>query len=126
MPGEDAAPGGEDERLADAAARLGEALDEAVAAVARSFQPLALALAGALRALAADPVARFAMDHPELLRAERPKPCWCLCARAHPGQVVCDGEGVTTRTVVLKLYGPVQLQQCRACAVAQGITGPAG
>jgi hypothetical protein len=111
---------------AEAAARLGEAISQAAAAISAAFQPLVLAMTATLRALADDPVVRFAMEHPELLRAERPKPCWCLCAKAHPGRAACDGEGVTVRTVSLEPYGLVQVQYCAACAAAQGFTGLAG
>jgi len=106
-------------RLEDANARLGEAITGAAEAVARSLGSLTGCVIAALRVLAADPVVRFAMEHPELLRAERPKPCWCLCAKAHPGLAVCDGEGVATGTVTLEGYGPVTVQYCAACAAAQ-------
>jgi hypothetical protein len=109
----------------DAAARLGEAINQAAAAIAAAFQPLIMAVAAALRALANDPVVRFVMEHPELLRAERPKPCWCLCAKAHPGLAVCDGEGVATGTVTLEGYGPVTVQYCAACAISQGLSAAA-
>jgi hypothetical protein len=107
---------------AEAAARLGEAVNQAAAAIGAAVQPLVVAMAAALRALADDPVVRFAMEHPELLRAERPKPCWCLCAKAHPGLAVCDGEGVATGTVTLEGYGQVTVQYCAACAITQGLS----
>ena len=59
----------------------------------------------------------------------RPRPCYCLCPRLHPGDKgVCDGEGVTTRRFTTKLTGPVDVSLCAPCAVAQGLaelTGPA-
>jgi hypothetical protein len=114
---------------AEAAARLGEAVNQAAAAIGAAFQPLVVAMAAALRALADDPVVRFVIEHPELLRAGRAKPCWCLCAKAHPGLAVCDGEGIATRRFTTEMTGPVDVSLCTPCAVAQGLTeladGPA-
>lgn len=107
----------------DAAAEIQEALTEAAGAVAESLQPFMLAAVKMFQALASDPVVRFAMDHPELFSAERPKPCYCLCGRLHPADVnVCDMNAVTTRRFVSDLTGPVDVALCAPCAVAQGLT----
>ena len=117
MPGEERPP----DPRAEAAARLGEAVNQAAAAIAAAVQPVMAAMLTALRALANDPVVRFAMEHPELLRAERPKPCHCLCSTAHPGSGACDGEGVTTRRIITTELGPVDVPLCGPCARAQDI-----
>jgi hypothetical protein len=108
---------------ADAAARIGEALGEVGAAVAATFAPLVQAAAGLLQALANDPVIRFVMEHPELLRGgQRPQPCHCLCGKAHPGMPgVCEAyKAVTTRRYATTSSGVVDVPLCGPCARAQG------
>lgn len=112
---------------ADAAARLSEALGDAMASVAATFAPLWTALAGMLAELANDPVVRFAMDNPELLRsAQRPSPCHCLCFKAHAGMTgICEAyEAVTTRRYATTALGVVEVPLCGPCAAAQGVTVP--
>jgi hypothetical protein len=124
MPGEDDDGERAASPQADAAARFSAALGDAVAAAAATFTPLVHAAAAMLQALAADPVVRFVMEHPELLRSVRPQRCWCLYDLTHPGVAgVCDAyEAVTTRRYATTALGVVEVPLCGPCATAQGST----
>ena len=50
-------------------------------------------------------------------------PCWCPCAKAHPGEDVCDMEGVVTRPAASAVAGMVDLHVCIPCLTASGIAG---
>lgn len=123
-------------RCHDWTAAPDEAFRPLVKAVNEAFQPLADALTAAVRVwlernrpaiealaeLAQDPRVQAYIAARE--RGEVPpphRPCWCLCSRAHPGESVCDARAVTTRRYNSPALGPVDVQLCAPCAVAQGI-----
>lgn len=106
----------------EGAAELQGALAEAAGTVAQALQPFILAAVKMLQVVANDPVVRFAMDHPELLSTERPKPCHCWCGRLHPGELgICAARAVTTRHFTTDPTGGVDVDLCAPCAVAQGL-----
>ena len=78
----------------------------------------------ALAKVANDPAVRAYMEARE--RGEIPppeprQPCHCFCGYSHPGEYVCDGDGVTTRRFTSHLTGPVDVALCAPCAVTQGL-----
>lgn len=78
----------------------------------------------ALGRLADDPAVRAYIEARkcgEISAPEPRRPCHCFCGYSHPGDHVCDGEGVTTRRFSSRLTGPVDVALCAPCAVAQGL-----
>lgn len=69
------------------------------------------------RALA-DPQVRAALE-----AARDYRPCHCWCTRMHPADPgICEaGAAVTSRRFDSLAHGPVDVQLCAPCAVAQGL-----
>lgn len=79
----------------------------------------------AIGKVANDPAVRAyieARQRGEIPAPEPRQPCHCFCPYSHPGEQVCDGEGVTTRRFTSRVTGPVDVPLCAPCAVAQGVT----
>jgi hypothetical protein len=84
----------------------------------------------ALTEIASSPEALAMIERAQTERAER-RPCYCLCGKLHPGEHVCDGQGITTRQFIVDTerfaqLGPVDVWLCAPCAVAQGVRELAG
>jgi hypothetical protein len=54
------------------------------------------------------------------------RPCWCPCTKAHPGEAVCDMEGVVSRPAASAAVGTVNLHVCIPCWTSSGIAGMTG
>lgn len=78
----------------------------------------------ALGRLAQEPAVRSyveARKRGEIPAPEPRRPCHCFCGHTHPGEHVCDGNAVLRRRYVTRQLGPVDVELCAPCAVAQGV-----
>ncbi len=103
------------ERFVAAVNAMADAVGDALADIAEQLKPY---IAAASR-LAADPLVQAEVRRRQVMRAlgfPVPRGCHCLCAVAHPGTPVCDGEPVTTTTRHSGLFGDVQVPTCAPCA----------
>ncbi len=103
------------ERIFAAVNAMADAVGNALADIAEQLKPL---LATVSR-LAADPLVQAEARRRQVMRALGllvPSGCHCVCAVAHPGTRVCDGEPVTTTSRHFALLGEVQVPTCAPCA----------
>lgn len=108
------------------AEQLQKAFSDAVAAFAAALQPVWQAAVTALRMVAQDPVVKFAIENPDVMRAmaQRPQPeaCHCFCGKTHPDRLgVCDMMAAGERRYLTERLGEVRVPLCAPCATAQGI-----
>jgi len=103
------------ERIQAAVNAVADAVGNALADIAEQLKPF---IAGA-RQLAADPLVQAELRRRQVMRVlGRPVPrgCHCLCASAHAGAEVCDGEPLTTTSRQFGLLGELQVPTCAPCA----------
>jgi hypothetical protein len=103
------------DRVLAALNAMADAVGDALADMAEQLKPH---IAAASR-LAADALVLAEVRRRQVMRAlglPVPSGCHCLCAAAHPGTRVCDGEPVTTTTRHSGLFGDVQVPTCAPCA----------
>jgi hypothetical protein len=103
------------ERILAAVNEIADAIGDALADIAEQLKPFL----GTVSRLAADPLVQLEVRRRQVMRAlglPVPSGCHCLCAVAHPGTKVCDGEPVTTTSRHSGLFGEVQVPTCAPCA----------
>jgi hypothetical protein len=103
------------ERILAALDGMADAVGKALGDVAEHLKPFV----ESMRRLAADPLVQVEVRRRQLMRAlglPVPSGCHCLCAVAHPGAPVCDGEPVTTSIRRVELLGDIQVPTCAPCA----------
>jgi hypothetical protein len=103
------------DRILAAMEAMADAVGNALADIAEQLKPYIETVSR----LAADPLVEAEVRRRQLMRAlglTVPRGCHCLCASAHPGPQVCDGEPVTTTTRHSALFGDVQVPTCAPCA----------
>jgi hypothetical protein len=103
------------ERILAAVNAMADAVGDALADLAEQLKPYIEAVSRR----AADPLVLAEVRRRQLMRAlglPVPRGCHCLCAVAHSGTQVCDGEPVTTTTRHSGLFGDVQVPTCAPCA----------
>jgi hypothetical protein len=96
------------------------AVNEFAQELTKQIQPAVRAATKLLQALANDPVVRFAMEHPELLRpAEPERACHCLCGAAHrEAKGICTGDATAVLTRWVPSTGSVDIPVCGPCSAA--------
>jgi hypothetical protein len=103
------------ERIQAAVNAVADAVGNVLADIGEQLKPF---VAGA-RQLAADPLVQAELRRRQVMRAlglPIPRGCHCLCATAHAGAGVCDGEPVTTTSRPFGLLGELQVPTCAPCA----------
>jgi hypothetical protein len=103
------------ERIQTAVNAMADAVGKALADIGEQLKPFV----ETMRRFAADPLVQGEVRRRQLMRAlgfPVPSGCHCLCAVAHPGTRVCDGEPVTTSTRRFELLGDIQVPTCAPCA----------
>lgn len=103
------------ERVLAAVRAMADAVGEGLADIAEQLKPVIETVSR----LAADPLVQAEVRRRQVMRAlglPVPRGCHCLCAAAHPGAQVCDGEPVTTTSRHSGLFGAVQVPTCAPCA----------
>lgn len=102
----------------------------AAESIGQALAPLVRAISEAVNRMHAVPGIRELMEEyerdPEAFRApveagrlQRPLTgCHCLCAKAHPGDAVCNGAAVITRRITTALLGAVDVPVCAPCAAS--------
>jgi hypothetical protein len=103
------------ERIAAAVDAVADAIGNALADIADQLKPVIETVSR----FAADPLVQAEVRRRQIMRAlglPLPSGCHCLCAVAHPGTKVCDGEPVTTTSRYSQLFGEVQVPTCAPCA----------
>jgi len=103
------------ERALAAVKAMADAVGEALADITEQLKPFVERVSR----LAADPLVQAEVRRRQVMRAlglPVPSGCHCLCAAAHPGTQVCDGEPVTTTSRHSWLFGEVQVPTCAPCA----------
>lgn len=103
------------ERILAAVNAMADAVGDALVDVAEQLKPVVETVSR----LAADPLVQAELRRRQVMRAlglPVPRGCHCLCAVAHLGTQVCDGEPVTTTSRHFGRFGPVQVPTCAPCA----------
>jgi hypothetical protein len=103
------------ERILAAVNAMADAVGDALVDIAEQLKPLM----ERVRRLAADPLVQAEVQRRQVMRAlgfPVPSGCHCLCAVAHHGTPVCDGEPVTTTSRHFGLFGAIQVPTCAPCA----------
>ena len=103
------------ERILAAVNAVADAVGDALADIAEQLSPCIQAASR----LAADPLVQLEVLRRQVMRAlglPVPSGCHCLCAVAHPGTKVCDGEPVTATSRKSGLFRQVQVPTCAPCA----------
>jgi Family of unknown function (DUF6372) len=103
------------ERILAAVNAMADAVGNALADIADQLKPFI----GTVSRMAADPLVQAEVWRRQVMRAlglPVPSGCHCLCAVAHPGTQVCDGEPVTTTSRHSGVFGEVQVPTCAPCA----------